>query len=186
MLEIVVPGKEQWDEEHEMFVSSNEQVLHLEHSLVSISKWEAKWQKPFIRNERDERLTEEEFLDYVRCMTLTQNVKPDVYLLLTSDNRKEINDYINSPMTATWFSEKDKKGIGNRQAITSELIYFWMISFQIPFECQKWHLNRLMTLIKICNESREDPKSKKMSSRDLMNRNRALNEARKAKYHTRG
>ena len=185
MLKIVIPEREQWDEEKEVFIHTDKQVLQLEHSLVSISKWEAKWRKPFLKN-NDEKLSPEEFKDYVKCMTLTQNVKPEVYDSLTSDNTREISEYINSPMTATWFSEREKKSRINKQVITSELVYFWMISFQIPFECQKWHFNRLMTLIKICNESREDPEKNKMSKRELMSRNRSLNEARKAKYHTRG
>ena len=182
MLEIIIPEKEQWDERLEVFVHSDKKVLHLEHSLVSISKWEAKWKKPFISNKE---MQVEELRDYIKCMTLTQNVNPEVYDNLTPENFSAVTEYINDSMTATWFTENNKHR-NNGQAITSELIYSWMVNLQIPFECQKWHLNRLMTLIRVCNESHEDPSKNKMSTRDILNRNRALNEARKAKYHTRG
>lgn len=180
MIEIHVPSGRQWDEEHECFLYSKEQTLRLEHSLVSISKWESKWHIPFIDNKD---ISNEQMIDYFKCMTLTQNVDPNVYYCLTKENIKEITDYITDPMTATWFSEKKNKS-SSRQKVTSELIYYWMISLQIPFECEKWHLNRLITLIKVCNESNA-PK-KKMSKREIMERNRALNAARRQTNNTRG
>lgn len=152
--------------------------LTLEHSLVSISKWEAKWHKPFISKEPK---TTEELLDYVRCMTLTQNVDPLVYNFIDNSVLKQITDYIEDSMTATWFSE-DKKP-PSREIVTSELIYYWMVALQIPFECQKWHLNRLMTLIKICSIKNDPSKNKKkMSAKERS----ALNKARRAKHHSKG
>lgn len=179
MLKIIVPAIEFYNEKLNEFIYYEEQVLQLEHSLVSISKWEAKWCKPFLDG-KDK--TAEEVIDYVRCMTITQNVKPEVYNRLSEDNLKAINDYIEHPMTATSFSnEQSSKG---REIITSEIIYYWMVTFNIPFECQKWHLNRLLTLIKVCNIKNNPPK--KMSRQELINRNRALNEARKKELKTKG
>lgn len=178
MLEIAIPS-EHWDEQKQEFVYGKEQVLRLEHSLVSLSKWESKWCKPFLSKKEK---TDEEMLDYVRCMTLTQNVHHEVYGKLTESNIREISSYIDSPMTATWFSE-EKKSL-SREIVTSELIYYWMITLNIPFECQKWHLNRLLTLIKVCNIKNAPPK--KMNKNELMRRNTALNEARKKRLHTKG
>lgn len=181
MLQIKVPlSPEGWDEEKNEFVEPKVQVLQLEHSLVSLSKWESKWCKPFLSKAPK---TSEETLDYIKFMTITQNVKPEVYDHLTPDNVAEINSYIESPMTATTFSE-DKNGKHNREIITSELIYYWMVALQIPFECQKWHLNRLITLIRVCNVKNAPPK--KMSKRDVMNRNAALNAARRKQLNSKG
>lgn len=179
MLIITIPESEYYDESNEEFIIYKEQVLQLEHSLVSISKWESKWCKPFLS--RDDKPAEE-IIDYVRCMTITQNVAPDVYYRLTENNLTEINKYIDSPMTATTFHD-DSRG-GNRDIITSEIIYYWMVTFNIPFECQKWHLNRLLTLIRVCNIKSNPPK--KMSKNEILRRNKELNEARKQSLKTRG
>lgn len=180
MLEIIIPATEQWDEKNQEFITSKEQILRLEHSLVSLSKWESKWCKPFLSKENK---TMEETIDYIKCMTLTQNVDPYVYNLLTMDNIKKVNEYISAPMTATTFSDSNKKSGGN-EIITSELIYYWMISLNIPFECQKWHLNKLFTLIKVCSIKNQPPK--KMSKKDIMSRNAALNAARRKQMNTKG
>lgn len=180
MLRITIPAVEQWDEEKQEFISTKEQTLSLEHSLVSLSKWESKWCKAFLTKQKK---TFEETLDYVRCMTLTQNVDPEVYKYLTDRNIDEINRYIEAPMTATYFSE-DKNGKTSREQITAEIIYYWMISLNIPFECQKWHLNRLLTLIKVCNIKNTPPK--KRSKKEIMSRNAALNAARRKRLNTKG
>ena len=180
MLQITIPQTELWDESKQEFVSLKEQTLQLEHSLVSLSKWESKWNKSFLSSREK---TYEETIDYIKCMTLTPNVKPEVYRGLTKSNIEQINKYIEAPMTATSFVE-DKRGIGSRATITSELIYYWMIALNIPFECQKWHLNRLLTLIRVCEIKSQPPK--KMSSREIMNRNSSLNSARKKQLNTRG
>lgn len=187
MLVIKVPAREQWDELNNEFVLTKATTLQLEHSLVSVSKWESKWHKGFFDSEK----TGEETLDYIRCMTITQNVDPNVYTCLTSENVKEIEKYINDPMTATWFSERKQNGKSNRrnqrQKVTSELIYYWMIALNIPFECQKWHINRLLTLIRVCNEENqaETNKTKRPTRSSLANR-ASLNAARRKKLHSRG
>ena len=180
MLRITIKAVEHWDESKEEFIRVKEQTLQLEHSLVSLSKWESKWCKPFLTKTEK---THEETIDYIKCMTITQNVDPNVYNYLSAENIKEINAYIEAPMTATYFSEFEKKG-GNGELVTSELIYYWMIALTIPFECQRWHLNRLLTLIKVCNIKNQP--AKKMSRREIMSRNSALNAARRKQMHTNG
>lgn len=180
MLQITVPATELWDERTNSFVETKEQTLQLEHSLVSLSKWESKWNKVFFTKQEK---TFEETIDYIRCMTITQNVDPLIYSRLTNENLKQINAYIEAPMTATYFSE-GQKGRSSNEQVTSELIYYWMIALNIPFECQKWHLNRLLTLIRVCNVKNQPPK--KMSKRDIMSRNRALNAARRKQLNTSG
>lgn len=181
MLRIVIPaGEEQWDERNQEFIYPKEQILQLEHSLVSLSKWESKYCKPFL--DKQEK-TFEETLDYIRFMTITQNVDPEVYSYLTISNIDEINRYIESPMTATTFSE-DKPGKINREQITAEIVYYWMIALNIPFECQKWHLNRLLTLIRVCDIKNSPPK--KRSRREIMKRNAALNAARRKRLNSKG
>lgn len=179
MLTITVPARELFNDRTNEFIYTKAHTLQLEHSLVSISKWESKWHKPFLTKETK---TEEEMRDYIRCMTITQNVDPSVYLGLSRNNLIQIKQYIDDTMTATTFNDKNKKQ--NHQVITSELIYYWMVSLNIPFECQKWHLNRLLTLIHICDI--KNTPAKKMSRRDVMSRNTSLNAARRAKLGTRG
>lgn len=180
MLWISIPSVERWDEVKQEFVYAKKQNLQLEHSLVSVSKWEAKWQKPFLAKREK---TVEETVDYVRCMTITQNVPSEAYENITNDNIEQINQYIEAPMTATWFSE-NRNVKTNREQITSEIIYYWMIALNIPFECQKWHLNRLLTLIRVCNIKNQP--AKKMSRKDVMSRNAALNAARRKKLNSKG
>ncbi len=179
MLKIVIPGIELYDEEKEEFITTKPQTLHLEHSLVSLAKWESKWNKPFLTKDNK---TYEEIIDYIRCMTITQNVPEDTYRLLTRENIQQVIEYMELPMTATTFSNQKKTP--SRDVVTAEIIYYWMISLNIPFECQKWHLNRLLTLINVCN-IKNQPK-KKMSKRDILNRNKALNKARREALNTKG
>lgn len=180
MLQIKIPASELWDEKKQEFIHTKEQILQLEHSLVSLSKWESKWNKAFLTKEEK---SYEETIDYIRCMTLNKNVDPDVYQYLSNSNIQQINEYISAPMTATYFSD-DKNGKPSREKVTAELIYYWMIALNIPFECQKWHLNRLLTLIKVCNVKNQPPK--KRSKRELMSRNAALNAERRKRLGTRG
>jgi len=184
MLQIVVPEREYFDDSKQEFIYCKEQTLYLEHSLISISKWESKWKKPFLET-KDRTL--EESIDYVRCMTVNTNVNPDAYRGLTQEIFTKVGQYINDTMTATWFNNRQQTGKGKGgkpQVVTSELIYYWMIAYEIPFECQKWHLNRLLTLIRIC-EIKNTP-SKKMSKRDILSSNKALNESRRKAHGTRG
>lgn len=182
MLRITVPAREYFDETAEEFLEVKEQTLVMEHSLISISKWEAKWKKPYFSNEPK---TDAEIFDYLRCMTISpQNVSSSVYRALTKENIDEITKYIDDPMTATTIQDRQPHS-GRKQVITSELIYYWMIAQNIPTEYEKWHINRLLTLIKVC-AIKNDPNPKKMNRGAIARQNRAINAARKAKYGTRG
>lgn len=184
MLTLKIEKGELYDEKNEEFIDIPAQTICLEHSLVSVSKWESKWHKPFL----DKRYpkTQEEIIDYIRCMTITQNVNPNVYYLLSSSNINKVQAYIEDSMTATWFSD-NKRSQGRSRVVTSELIYYWMVALQIPFECQKWHLNRLLTLIRVCNEeNKQQDGKKKRYDRDFLSNRAALNAARKSKLNSRG
>ena len=180
MLTIVVPGVEMFDEQTQEFITVADVTLDLEHSLVSLSKWESKHEKPFLGKAEK---TNEEALDYIRTMTLTPEVPEGVYHKLSEDNIIVINKYIDAKMTATWFSEAPGAP-SSRDVITAELIYYWMITFQIPFECETWHLNRLFTLIRVCNIKQAKPK--KMSRSEMAARNRELNSQRRTQLGTKG
>lgn len=180
MLNITIPVTENFDETKNMFVYSEVTTLTLEHSLASLSKWESKWEIPFLG---DEVKTSEQTIDYIKAMTLSPDVDPEIYNYLTDENIKQVSDYIAAKMTATWFAEA-KRTPGVKEVVTSELIYYWMVALTIPFECETWHLARLLTLIKVCNQ-KNAPK-KKMAPGDLAARNRKLNEERKAKLQTNG
>ncbi len=178
MLEITIPETELFDESTSTFNSIKGYTLKLEHSLLSVSKWEAKWKKPFLT---DHQKTEAEALDYIRCMTLTQGIPDVAYLAIPQDEMQRIADYINDPMTATTFSGNEPR---SNQIVTSELIYYNMVAAGVPFECQKWHLNRLLTLLRICGIKSKP--SKKMSPNQIRSQNAALNAARRAKSGSRG
>lgn len=181
MLQITVPATEQWDELSEEFVYTKECVLQLEHSLVSLQKWESKWHKPFLTKVEK---TEEELLDYIKFMTITQNVDPKVYRCLTDENYEDIKNYIDDPMTATTFPEdKSSKGT-NREIITAELIYYWMIAQNIPPEYREWHLKQLLTLIQVCTVKNTPPK--KRSKKELASQYAAMNAARRKKLNSKG
>lgn len=175
MKTITIPGAELFDEKTNEYIYTKETTITIEHSLVSVSKWEAKWEIAFL----NAKMTREQSIDYIRCMTITQNVDPNIYKAIPNSLLKEINDYIDSKQTATWFNEKNNRAQRPR-TVTSELIYYWMIACGIPFECQKWHLNRLITLIRVCQE--ESKPSKKMT----LEERKALNNARRQKYRTKG
>lgn len=185
MLSITIT-EDYWDEVNEEFLSVEVTTLELEHSLVSLSKWESKWHKPFFSKEEK---TPEETIDYVKCMTLNEHVDPKIYDMLSGEHVAEINAYIEDSMTATWFNEEEEnkrkagKG-GNKEQVTSELIYYWMIALNIPPEYQHWHLNRLITLIRVCEIKNEPPK--KMSKKDIYSRNAALNAANRKRFNTKG
>lgn len=179
MLLVTVLANELFDEQKSEFISVKTTTLQLEHSLLSLSKWESKWCKPFLGREDK---TVEEITDYVRCMTINPGVDQNVYRCLTNENIDVIRKYIDSPMTATTFSDKNSKP--SREIVTSELIYYWMISSKIPFECQKWHLNRLLTLIRVCTI--KNTPGTKMSKSELIDRNTQLNKMRRAALGSKG
>ena len=180
MLTLLVPESELFDERTNEFIQIKEQTIVLEHSLVSIAKWESKWKKSYLSSKNK---TFEETLDYIRCMTITKNVNPLIYKSLKKESFDAIQAYINDPMTATYFYDKDDRPSGPN-IVTAEVVYYWMISLGIPMECQKWHFNRLIALIRVCNI--KSNAGKKMSRSEIVSRNRALNEERKRKYKTRG
>lgn len=180
MLYLTIPARENWDESQSKFIQSKSCTLQLEHSLISLSKWESKWCKPFLTKEEK---TMDETVDYVRCMTLTQNVSNEVYANLTDENFREIHKYIEAPMTATTFPHKQNHK-PNREIVTAELIYHWMIALNIPFECQKWHLNRLLTLVRVCDIKNQPPK--KRGKKAMMSERAALNKSRQKSLGTKG
>lgn len=181
MLKIHIKETELYDEKTESFISVKPVVLTLEHSLVSISKWEAKWKKAFL-SKKDK--SNKEFVSYVRCMTISQNIDPNAYLVLSQENVNSIIEYIEDPMTSLIFNKDNRNKRGINEVVTSELIYYWMTVFNIPIECQKWHLNRLLALIKVCNIKNSKPK--KMSKREILSRNAELNAQRRAMLNTKG
>jgi hypothetical protein len=180
MKKIHIPETRLFNSSTNEIITLKEQDIQIEHSLVSISKWEQKWHKPFLST-KDK--TPEEMADYIRCMCMTQNVDPQVFQYMPDAPAKEINEYIADPMTATTFS--DRKTSGGNEILTNEIIYWQMITLGIPVEFQKWHLNRLLTLIKVCS-IKNNPNKKKMSRSEIIQRNRELNRARRAANHSAG
>ena len=179
MIQLVVPDLEIYDEGKSVFIIQKGQIIQVEHSLVSIAKWESKWNKPFLTNKPK---TVEETLDYIRCMTITQNVLPYIYSHITNEIVNQVSEYIARPMSATWFTNEDNTP--SKEIITSEIIYYSMIAYNIPFECQKWHLNRLLTLIRVCKKKNDKPK--KMSKAEIINRNREINNKRRQQQNSKG
>ena len=178
MLKIKIEGKEDYDPVKNQFYYTKEQTLVLEHSLVSLAKWESKWCKPFLAEKEH---TYEEIIDYIRCMTISQNVDPEIYSHLSNEEIQQVIKYIESPMTATTITNLEKENSPvKKEDITAEIFYYWMTALNIPFECQKWHLNRLYTLIQVC-AIKSNP-GKKMSKKASGKYNQSLNAARKAKY----
>ena len=186
MLIITIPESENFDNVKQEFVRTKESVLQLEHSLISLSKWESKWKAPFL--EKDPPKTNEQTIDYIRCMTITQNVDPELYHRLPPEIFPQILEYIQDPMTATWFNEaktvQTGKSKSKPEVLTSEIIYYKMISHNIPMECQKWHLNRLITLIRVFNLKSSTPK--KMNKKEMLDERRARNEARRKASNSKG
>ena len=178
-IEISIPETRLWDPVKEEFLYVKSQKLLLEHSLLSISKWEAKWKKPYLNSDK----TPIEVVDYIRCMTLTKNVDPNVYYAIPATELEKLQNYIVDPMTATTITNHEQKRPG-REVITAEILYWQMAKLNIDLEWEKRHLNRLITLIQVCAIKSQPPK--KMSKRDIARQNKALNAARRKQHHTRG
>lgn len=189
MLEITVPADvdEGWDEVKGEFVYkalNKPRTLQLEHSLVSLSKWESIWKKRYFPVENR---TIDEIISYIKCMTITKNVEPEVYERLIHNQKliNRITQYINDPMTATTFSRNiPGSNSSQNENISSELIYYWMIDNGVPVEFEKWHLNRLLTLLRVCNAKRGT--GKKMSQSEIMRQYKSINEANRAKFNSKG
>lgn len=180
VLTITVPKPEQWDSKNQEFIMPDGDVLELEHSLVALSKWESKYKVPFLGKQEK---TTEQIYGYVKAMTVTPDVSEEVFSRLTEENFKEIDRYINDAMSATWFSDSDMPK-NSTEVITNELIYYWLSEFNIPLECQEWHLNRLFTFIRVKNIKSQKPK--KMSPQENLEYRKKLNEQRRAEHATRG
>lgn len=184
MLKITILDDEVFDDEKEEFSAPVLAVLELEHSLVSLSKWESFWEKPFLGT--DEKTDEETFW-YIQAMIQTENFDSEILSRLSEANVQQINTYIEAKMTATWFAEDDTpEKPGKKEVVTAEIVYYWMIALNIPWECQYWHLNRLLTLIKVVNAKQAPEKKEKLAPATAAARRRALNEARRAKSGSRG
>jgi hypothetical protein len=182
MLKIKIPEKEFFDERTQEFYSVKARTLQLEHSLVSISKWESITRKPFLSDV--DKLSNKDILLYIKCMTIGQTPSDIAYAALGANELKKITDYISTEQTASWISDNLKKKPGKKEVVTSELIYYWMIAYNIPFECEKWHLSRLLMLIRICQVKNGKPK--KMSKSEAMKQQRKLNAERRSKMHSKG
>lgn len=182
MLEIIIPAGEIWDESKQEFRQTKEVKLKLEHSLISISKWEARWKKAYLK-EREK--TEEEILDYICCMSIGVEITLDMLLMLTAEDIAKIKAYINDPMTATVIKHPPEEGgKPTGDTVTSELIYYWMGSYQIPVQFEKWHLNRLLALIDLYNVKNNPPK--KRSMRQITQGYAELNAKRRKALGTKG
>lgn len=180
MLKIIIKSEELYDESYNTFTDIEGFELELEHSLLSLSKWESKFQKPFLSAGE---MSTDEIIYYVMCMIITPNITEKMVHDSSDQIFGPVNEYINSPESATTFGNLPKK-TGPAEVITSELIYYWLVMFSIPFECESWHLNRLFSLIRICNVKNQP--AKKMGRNELAQRNRELNERRKAELGTKG
>lgn len=177
---ITIPKTELWDPIKEEFINIKEQTLVMEHSLLSVDKWESKWRKPYLSSDNKSAL---EVIDYLRCMTITKNVDPNVYFAIPEKELRRINEYITNPMTATTFNDRNERR-GRREIITSEIIYWQMTQLNIPMEWEKRHLNKLLTLIRVAAIKSQAPKQ--MSKADIAKQNRALNAARRKRSGSRG
>lgn len=180
MLVLQIGGREYFNEAESRFIQVKEKTIRLEHSLKSLARWESKWNVAFLSNDK----TREQSLDYYWFMEVTGSVPRSDFLYLTSEEEQKIQDYISAPMTATTINRRGPKKLPSRKIVTAEVIYYWMLQYGIPFECDKWPLNRLLTLIEVCNV--EGGPQQKMGMREQMAQQRALNAARKSKYKTRG
>lgn len=181
MLLVSIKGQRLWDERKEEFITLSPAVFEIEHSLVAVKKWESIYKKPFFGKEEK---SPEDILNYIRCMTVTKNVDQSVYNYIPMENLKQILEYIGDSMTATWFSKQTEQKTGKKEIITSEIIYYWMITLQIPLECENWHLNQLFTLIRVF--AVKNGKDTKMSKKDAANYREMINAANRKKFKSKG
>lgn len=183
MLNLIVPSRQLFDENTQTFLYTNETVLNLEHSLISISKWESIWKKPFFETTE---MTRDESISYIKCMSLNKHAPDEVFMSVTDDEIDNVVKYMNDSMTATWFADNKDSTSGKKQIVTSELVYYWMIMFNIPVEFEKWHINRLMTLIRIFIAKNQKKDKKRVSKKDFYSQRDALNKKRRAAHNSKG
>lgn len=178
MYPLTLPDFEAYNSETNEFVSIKGKTYKLEHSLISISKWESKWHRPFL-SPTDGPRTPAETLDYVRCMCINDEIPESVLPYISRDEMDKIMKYINDPMTATTFSKRRKQRAARNSStfVTSEVLYWQMSMFSIPYKCEQWHLNRLLTLLRVCEEKGQTPQ--KMSERDILRQYASANAARR-------
>ena len=181
MLTISLINQDFFDAETSEFIEYPDMEIQLEHSLISMSKWESLFEKPFLAPGQRSR---DEVLSYIGCMILTPGIDSSVVNRLGNNELSLIDAYISSKQSATTFGDLPARNKSSGETITSELIYYWMVAFNIPFECQTWHLNRLFSLIRILNLKQEKPK--KMSRAEISARNAELNAKRRAALGTSG
>lgn len=183
MIQVKVPAGEVYDSRNEVFYYvEKDTTIQLEHSLISMQKWESKWHKPFLV---EGKKTTDEAIDYIRCMCLTPNVKDDVFYCIPSSEQERISKYIDDPMTATWFRENKSPSVGGKkEVVTAEIIYYWMIKLNIPSEYKKWHLNQLLTLIRVINA--KDAPKKKHTTKEILEEHRLINQANRKRFNTKG
>lgn len=183
MLTLHIDARDGFNDQTNEFIHIKDTTLQLEHSLISLKKWEQKYHIPFLDKKTEK--TPEQWIYYIQCMTMTQNVDPNVFKYMPAENIKKVTEYIEDPMTATWFSDVNKQGMNahRNEVVTAEIIYYWMIELNIPIEFEKWHLNQLMTLIRVIN-IKHDPK--KMGKKEQAMQRSVLNAQRRARSHSRG
>lgn len=182
MLEILIPEqKDLFDSNTNEFLSVKETKLILEHSLLSLKKWEGRWKIPFLST----KLNQEQMIDYIRCMTVSKNVPDDVYRVIPMEELQKVADYISDKKTATTFSysKMQEQAARRGEIVTAEIIYYWMITLNIPVEFQKWHLSQLLALIRVVSiKNSKDGGKRKLSAKERHD----INLANRAKYHTKG
>lgn len=183
MLELKIAASESYNEETGEFIPMDEVVVRFEHSLVSLSKWESKYKKPFLSDHPEHKKTEEEAADYIRFMVLDE-LDFDLFERIGEEQVREIQQYITDSQTATTFPHEEAPNKINRELVTAEIVYYWMVALNVPFETQYWHLNRLITLIQVVNHKNAPPKKRSRAS--MAEQQRRLNAERKAKYGTNG
>lgn len=181
MYRLVLPSSEYFDSVNNEFITVPGKTYKLEHSLISVSKWEAKYHRPFLSPTKGPN-TRQEVLDYISCMSISEEIDPMILRSMSNAKVQEVMEYINNPMTATTFNEKNsnRRKAASNTFMTSEVIYWQMASFGIPYECEKWHLNRLLTLIRVCDEKGQP--AKKMSQNDILRQYAGVNAKRRRKH----
>lgn len=186
-LKIKFPKTEYFDENSQRFITLEPIELRFEHSLYAISKWESVIKKPFFPSNKGDTMTNEELLFYIQCMIMDESFEPKELLYrLDEETITKLKDYISDNMTATWFNDSRKVNIvgkPHKEAVTSEMIYYYMFSLGIPIYCEHWPITRLTTLIRIFAVKNDN---KPMSRREEAVSRTELNRLRREALHSKG